>query len=48
MSTTFVDEFKLRELYGIELKYLELVRLRDEAQKLTEEEIKEFEKLIRD
>ena len=48
MSTTFVDEFRIRELYGIELKYLELARFKEEAQNRTEDEIKQFEKLIRD
>jgi L-fucose isomerase-like protein len=31
MSTTFVDEFALRRLYGVELRYLELERLRRAA-----------------
>jgi L-arabinose isomerase len=32
MSTTYVDEFAVRSLYGVELKYLEMSRLRDAAQ----------------
>ncbi|GAI40926.1 unnamed protein product, partial [marine sediment metagenome] len=35
MSTTYVDEFSLRKLYGIELRYLELHRFREEAKKIT-------------
>ena len=31
MSTTYVDEFELRRLYGVELVYLELERVRREA-----------------
>jgi L-fucose isomerase-like protein len=46
MSTTYVDEFILRELYGVELKYLELQRFKTEAQRVSNEEIRDFEKLI--
>jgi len=42
MSTTFVDEFTLRKLYGIELKPLELIRFKDEAQKISGDTIDQF------
>jgi L-fucose isomerase-like protein len=35
MSTTYVDEFELRRLYGIQLAYLELERVRREAASCT-------------
>ncbi len=47
MSTTYVDEFAIRKLYGIELKYLELQRFKEEAQKVSPDEISQFEKLIK-
>jgi L-arabinose isomerase len=47
MSATFVDEFALRSLYGIELKYLELHRLREGAQKISIVEIDKFENLLK-
>jgi len=46
MSTTYVDEFSLRKRYGIELKYLELQRFRDEARKVPVEEIGSFKELL--
>ncbi len=46
MSTTFVDEFAIRNLYGIELKYLELNRFKDEAQKVSEDDINRFITLL--
>ena len=48
MSTTYIDEFAIRKLYGIELKYLELQRFREEAQKVPHDEINQFKKLIKD
>jgi L-fucose isomerase-like protein len=42
MSTTWVDEFELRRLYGIELAYLELERVRRAAGEATAEEIAGF------
>lgn len=47
MSTTYVDEFAIRKLYGIELKYLELQRFKEEAQKVSPDEISQFKKLIK-
>ena len=47
MSTTYVDEFNIRTLYGIELQYLELERVRQEAQKTTNEEITRFLEVIK-
>jgi len=46
MSTTYVDEFTLRKLYGVELVYLELQRFKEQAGKMSEEEIRRFEKVI--
>lgn len=48
MSTTYVDEFRLRSLYGIELKYLVLERFRMRAREIEETAIKAFSKEIRD
>ncbi|MEE9174856.1 MAG: hypothetical protein V3U19_01655, partial [Thermodesulfobacteriota bacterium] len=48
MSTTYVDEFAIRKLYGIELKYLELQRFKEEAQKVSHDEINQFKKIIKD
>jgi len=39
MSTTYVDEFELRRLYGVELVYLELERVRREAAQAGGEEL---------
>jgi len=47
MSTTYVDEFTIRKLYGIELQYLELQRFKEEAQKVKQDEIDQFEELIK-
>ncbi len=47
MSTTYVDEFSLRKRYGVELKYLELQRFRDEARKVSAEEIGAFTELLK-
>ena len=46
MSTTYVDEFNIRKLYGIEYKYLEINRLYQVAQESTPDEIEYFKKLI--
>jgi len=46
MSTTYVDEFALRKLYGVELKYIQLQRVKEEAQNVTPEEIKCFKNQI--
>lgn len=35
MSTTYVDEFSLRTLYGVELRYLEIAAFKDVAQSYT-------------
>jgi L-fucose isomerase-like protein len=42
MSTTYVDEFELRRLYGVELVYLELERVRRAAAELGPAELEEF------
>ena len=39
MSTTYVDEFRIRDLYGVELVYMELSRFREKALASTVEEI---------
>jgi len=39
MSTTYIDEFKLRSTFGIELTYLTLEEVRYEAEKVKSEEI---------
>jgi L-fucose isomerase-like protein len=39
MSTTYVDEFELRRLYGVELVHLELERVRREAAQVDAEEL---------
>ncbi|UCF97074.1 MAG: hypothetical protein JSV89_18155 [Spirochaetaceae bacterium] len=39
MSTTYVDEFDLRARYGVELRYLELERVRKTAQEIPKGEI---------
>ncbi len=46
MSTTFVDDFTIRKLYGVELKYLELQRFKNEAEKISQSEIDKFISLI--
>ena len=46
MSTTYVDEFGLRRLYGIELRYLELERVRRAAGAIPEEGIAAFRRDI--
>ncbi len=46
MSTTYVDEFTIRKRYGIELKYLELQRFREEAQNVSDNEINQFKKIM--
>ncbi len=42
MSTTYVDEFELRRLYGVELVYLELERVRREAAAVSSGELEEL------
>ena len=42
MSTTYVDEFELRRLYGIELAYLELERVRRAAGEAAASEVAGF------
>ena len=42
MSTTYVDEFQLRNCYGIELRYLELSRVADIADKVSAGDITRF------
>ncbi len=42
MSTTYVDEFELRRLYGVELVYLELERVRREAAQADAAELAEL------
>jgi L-fucose isomerase-like protein len=42
MSTTYVDEFGLRRLYGIELAWLELERLRRAAEEVKEDQLQAF------
>jgi L-arabinose isomerase len=46
MSTTYVDEFALRARYGVELRYLELERLRRTAQELPQDAIESLRKEI--
>ena len=46
MSTTFVDEFQLRNMYGVELHYLELQHLKDLSQDTTAQEIGEFRHIL--
>jgi len=46
MSTTYVDEFNIRKLYGVEYKYLEINRLYQAAQESNADEIKDFKKII--
>jgi len=42
MSSTWVDEFGLRARYGVELKHLELERVRRDAAECTMEEVRQF------
>jgi len=48
MTVTYVDEFVLRRIYGVELTYLELARMREEACGITQDEIQRFKKLLQD
>jgi L-arabinose isomerase len=48
MSTTYVDEFSLRTLYGVELKYLELQRFKEAANRIGGDEIDRFRTEIED
>ncbi|UCB45829.1 MAG: hypothetical protein JSV25_16780 [Spirochaetota bacterium] len=47
MSTTYIDEFTVRKLYGIELHYLELQRFQKEAQKVSKDDIDKFKKILK-
>jgi len=42
MSVTYVDEFKIRELYGIEFEYIELNEVKSIAESINDEEINKF------
>ena len=42
MSVTYVDEFKIRELYGIEFEYIELNEVKNIAESINDEEINKF------
>ncbi|MBN2553226.1 MAG: hypothetical protein JXB06_10685 [Spirochaetales bacterium] len=46
MSTTYVDEFSLRTRYGVELRYLELERVRAAAQGLSPDAVQELRREI--
>ncbi|MBM3705330.1 MAG: hypothetical protein FJW66_02285, partial [Actinobacteria bacterium] len=46
MTVTYVDEFNLHNLYGIELEYLELQRIKDIAQSSGRNEIEDLRSLI--
>lgn len=48
MSTTYVDEFNLRKLYGLEYKYLEISRFYKTAQESTQAEIDEFKRTFKE
>ena len=48
MSTTYVDEFNIRKLYGVEYKYLEISHLYKVAQESNQVEIDEFKKAIKE
>ena len=48
MSTTYVDEFNIRKLYGVEYKYLEISRLYEVAQQSNQDEIQEFKQAIKE
>jgi len=47
MSTTYVDEFELRRLYGVELAYLELERVRRTAAEATASEVTAFRRELK-
>jgi len=47
MSTTYVDEFTIRKLYGVECKYLEISNLYHTAQEIDSDEIEIFKKHIK-
>jgi L-arabinose isomerase len=42
MSTTYVDEFSLRTLYGVELRYLEIAAFKELAQSFSAAQIETF------
>jgi len=46
MAVTYVDEFNIHKLYGIELKYLELQRIKDIAQRFEKSSIDEFKSIL--
>jgi len=46
MSTTYVDEFNIRKLYGIEYKYLEINHLFNMAQECNQGEIEDLKRLL--
>jgi L-arabinose isomerase len=46
MTVTYVDEFDMHKLYGIELKYLELQAVKDVAQSFSKDEIENFKSLL--
>jgi L-fucose isomerase-like protein len=46
MSTTYVDEFNIRTLYGVELHYLELSVMRNIAQSIDPKRIEDFRALL--
>lgn len=48
ISATYVDEFKLRTLYGVRLTYLELQSVKKEAGLISGEEIAAFRELLTD
>jgi L-arabinose isomerase len=48
MSTTYVDEFKLRTVYGVELKYLQLETFRRIAQSVQQSDIEDFKRKLRE
>lgn len=46
MTVTYVDEFNLHKLYGIELCYIELQKVKDAAQSFSNEDISSFKSLL--
>ena len=46
MSSTWVDEFGLRTRYGVQLRHLELERVRRDAAECTQEEVRRFQDAI--
>jgi L-arabinose isomerase len=46
MSTTYVDEFNIRKLYGVEYKYLEISHFFNTAQGCSDGEIDEFKRSV--